>query len=168
MKYITAKQYKQIKDIPRGRMTARFLLYTGVIIEEKNRILLCYSKDSKYKGWQLPGGKVLWSESLIDCIHREVIEETGLSITLDSILGIYQRDTGPEDEEFLRMIFIAKSFKEKKNVLLDPAIEKSKWFNVKDILNGKVPLQSQQILKEVEEYTEGKRYPLELLSMYKW
>ena len=61
MKYITAKQYKQIKDIPRGRMTARFLVYVGAIIEKDNKILLCYPKDSKYKGWQLPGGKVLWS-----------------------------------------------------------------------------------------------------------
>ena len=66
------------------------------------------------------------------------------------------------------MIFIANSFKEKKNVQLDPAIEKSKWFKIEDILEGKITLQSKQILEEVKEYTKGQRYPLELLGMYKW
>lgn len=168
MKYITVKQYDAIKDIPRGRLAARYLLYAGAIIEDKGKILLCKSSRSKYPGWQFPGGRVLWSESITQCVTREVLEETGLNIKLENIIGVFQRNTTPEDEEYLRFIFSVKSFKPKKNAFLDPGISDTKWFDMQKILDGKIPLQSQQILIELNRYTEKKIYPLEVLDLYTW
>ncbi len=168
MKYITNKQYLQIKDIPRGRLASRTLIYTGVIIEKEGKILLCLPNKTKYPGWQLPGGKVLWSESILDCTKREVLEEVGLNVKPEYLIGVFQRDTGPEDEEYIRVIFSSKSFRKKSNPLIDPAIKEDRWFDIKDILDGKVELQSKQILKEIERYSQGKLYPLEVLGMYEW
>lgn len=168
MKYITVKQYDAIKDIPRGRLTARYILYAGAIIQDQDKILLCQSSRSKYPGWQFPGGRVLWSESITECLKREVMEEVSLSIEIGSLVGIFQRNTTPEDEEYLRFIFSVKNFKHKKNVLKDPGIAKAEWFNIQEILDGKVPLQSNQILIEIQRYIQNQTYPLEALGTYTW
>ncbi|HCC67758.1 TPA: hypothetical protein DEP90_00915 [Patescibacteria group bacterium] len=168
MRYITTQQYLQIKDIPRGRLTARALIYTGGILVKDNKILMCRTFKTKYPGWQLPGGKVLWSEEIEECLKREIIEETGYEVIPDGILGIYQRDTGPEDEEFIRVIYHIKSFKRKRGVELDPQIETSKWFDIDEVLEDDFQIQSKQIQREIREYKEGKKYPLDVLQMYKW
>lgn len=168
MKYITAKQYANIKSIPRGRLTARFLLYVGTIIIDKDTVLLCKTTKSKYDGWQFPGGKILWSESLLEGLRREVLEETGYHIKLRSIIGIFQRDTGPEDEEFLRFIFKADLGKKKKNNIIDPNILESKKVKIKDVLEGRVKMQSKQMLKELELAIQKEGYHLDMLDMYKW
>ena len=168
MKYITPAQYAMLKDIPRGRLTAYFKIYTGVIIENDNKILLCQPRNSKYPGWQLPGGKVLWSETFQECITREVLEETGLKISLEGVLGIFQRKITSEDEEFLRIIYTVKSFKVHDKKPVDTEIIKREWFEIEDILKGTVPLQSQQILKEVKIYRTNKAFPLGLITTYEW
>ncbi|MBI2356747.1 NUDIX hydrolase [Candidatus Dojkabacteria bacterium] len=167
MKFITAKQYQTIKDIPRSRLTARFLVYTGAIIEKGGKVLLCKPIKSKYPGWQLPGGKVLWSEDIREAVCREVLEETGLTVELQGLIGIFERKTEPEDEEFLRVIFTA-SIKGKPIKIEDPEIAEINWFDPKDILNEKVPLQTKQMLKEFDRYVKGKSFPLEVIDIYTW
>jgi ADP-ribose pyrophosphatase YjhB (NUDIX family) len=168
MKYITEEQFKSIKNIPRGRLTARYLVYTGILIIDGNRILLCKPKNSKYPGWQLPGGKVLWSEKFTECILREILEETGMEVKLGGIIGIYQRETTPEDEEFLRIIYSAKTFKVIHNKPIDPEIEKIQWFDIQEILEEKIEIQSKQIIKEIQDYQNKKEYPLDIIQIYKW
>lgn len=68
----------------------------------------------------------------------------------------------------MRIIFLIKSFRKKKDVELDPQIEQSKWFDIDEVLDGKIEMQSQQIIREIKEYKEGKKYPLDILQMYKW
>lgn len=168
MKYITEEQFETIKNIPRARLTARFLVYTGIIIQAGNKILLCKPKKSKYLGWQLPGGKVLWSEKFTECIQREVLEETGMDVTLKGIVGVYQRKTTPEDEEFIRIIYCANTFKKLHRKPIDPEIEKVRWFDIQDVLEGKVEIQSLQIIKEIKYYLRKKVYPLDFIKTYKW
>lgn len=167
MKYITAKQYKQIKDIPRGRLAARYLVYVGAIIIKDGMILLCQPIESKYPGWQLPGGKVLWSELLSESLKREIYEETGLSVELDKVVGIYQRETTAEDEEYLRIIYRIKSFTKKKNRPLDPEIKEMKWFNIKEVIEGKINLQTLQIIKEIKD-SQKELFSLNVIKKYKW
>lgn len=38
--------------------------------------------------WCLPGGYIEYEESFIDTAHREVLEETGLDITIDGIVNV--------------------------------------------------------------------------------
>ena len=168
MRYITAQQYAKLKNIPRGRMTARFLVYVGAIIIKEDKVLVCRAKKSKYPGWQYPGGKVLWSENITDALKREVLEETGLIIEPDKIVGLFQRETGPEDEEFIRVLFTATVKKQNSNKGEDPEIKAHKFVKIADILSGKVEMQSKQMVKELKRVVDQKVYPLDVMDMYKW
>ena len=39
--------------------------------------------------WGLPGGAIEFGESILEALHREVMEETGLTIEVDRLVGVY-------------------------------------------------------------------------------
>jgi ADP-ribose pyrophosphatase YjhB (NUDIX family) len=59
-----------------------------VIIEVGDRIVLVRRKNPP-EGWAIPGGFVEAGESAETAAVREALEETGLAVTLDLLLGVY-------------------------------------------------------------------------------
>ena len=69
-----------------------WLVYaTALIVDEAGRILL--QRRADFEAWGLPGGVMEPGESLLHALHREVREETGLSIRVERLIGLY---TSPE------------------------------------------------------------------------
>ena len=65
-----------------------WLVYaTALIRNERGQILLQQRRD--LGGWGLPGGVMEPGESLLQALHREVAEETGLIIHVERLLGLY-------------------------------------------------------------------------------
>ena len=58
-----------------------------VVVDDDGRILLHRRTDNNQ--WALPGGVMEIGESIADCARREVREETGLSVELLGVVGIY-------------------------------------------------------------------------------
>ena len=59
-----------------------------VIIEVGDRIVLVRRKYPP-EGWAIPGGFVETGETVESAAVREALEETGLSVTLVALLGVY-------------------------------------------------------------------------------
>lgn len=57
------------------------------MFDQSNRILLVRRRDNEK--WALPGGIIELSESVSDAVEREVLEETGLSVKAESLVGVY-------------------------------------------------------------------------------
>lgn len=60
----------------------------GVIVDDQGRALIIQRRDNGH--WEPPGGILEHGETIEDGLRREVYEETGLSIDIDSLTGVYQ------------------------------------------------------------------------------
>ena len=64
-------------------------MYTKALIIHRRRILLIKRSDYKNRGkseWDIPGGGLDFDETILDCLHREIMEETGLTVYVDRLL----------------------------------------------------------------------------------
>lgn len=60
---------------------------SAVIVDGEGRVLLQRRTDNG--AWGLPGGAVEFGESVLEALHREVREETGLTIEVERLVGVY-------------------------------------------------------------------------------
>jgi 8-oxo-dGTP pyrophosphatase MutT (NUDIX family) len=59
----------------------------GVVCNDKGAILLHARED--HASWALPGGKLESGESIMECLKREMLEETGLNVSPEKLLGVF-------------------------------------------------------------------------------
>lgn len=76
------------------------------LINEDNQILLGYSHNT----YQFPGGHLEENESLMECLKREVKEETGINLIINDInpfmiIKHYNKDWPEEGENRLSKIY---------------------------------------------------------------
>jgi 8-oxo-dGTP diphosphatase len=48
------------------------------------------------RGWECPGGQIEEGEDIVSGLIREVLEETGLAIDVDQLVGVYSNVAPPE------------------------------------------------------------------------
>jgi ADP-ribose pyrophosphatase YjhB (NUDIX family) len=78
------------KMFAKKAVTPETFIKTGVgviILNEKHEILLEKRKDCGM--WGMVGGKVDPGETISQAVHRETLEETGLEVKIERLLGIY-------------------------------------------------------------------------------
>jgi ADP-ribose pyrophosphatase YjhB (NUDIX family) len=62
----------------------------GAIVAEDGKLLLVRRNVNPSKGkWTFPGGFVDWGEAVTSAAVREALEETGLQVDLDGLVGVY-------------------------------------------------------------------------------
>lgn len=85
-----------IEDPPSARIGRAAIGAFGIILDAKQRVLLCHRRDVDL--WNLPGGGVLLGETPWAGVVREVVEETGLTVVVEELAGVYVK---PEVEEIV-------------------------------------------------------------------
>lgn len=58
----------------------------ALVINKEDKILMI---KHPMRGWEFPGGHVEIGETLVQALKREVIEETGISVEVGSLVGIH-------------------------------------------------------------------------------
>jgi mutator protein MutT len=61
----------------------------AVIERENGDVLIDRREETSVLGglWEFPGGKVELRETIEECIHREIMEEVGISISIRNLVG---------------------------------------------------------------------------------
>lgn len=60
---------------------------TAIVCDGSGRLLLIHKTDNDL--WALPGGGHDTGESVAETVIREVVEETGITVEVDSVVGLY-------------------------------------------------------------------------------
>lgn len=63
----------------------------GIVVRGDGRILVIRRDDNGH--WEAPGGVLELDESFEDGVQREVLEETGLTVTVERLTGVYKNLT---------------------------------------------------------------------------
>lgn len=85
------------KLVQEGQADGIQQLVVGTVIEDHGRVLILKRPATDFMGgiWELPSGKVEPGETLDQAIGREVLEETGLTVTgIRSYLGSFDYQSG--------------------------------------------------------------------------
>jgi ADP-ribose pyrophosphatase YjhB (NUDIX family) len=101
---LASQSYGRWLSVPEEDLRSRFLEETGyittkvgasaAIFNERGEILLMDRADGG--GWCLPCGWVEPNERPCDAAVREALEETGLIVEIDRLVGVFSRPAGAE------------------------------------------------------------------------
>src|SRR5674476_280892 len=61
---------------------------TGVVTDETEQVLVIQRRDNGH--WEPPGGVLELGETFEQGVQREVLEETGVQVTVDRLTGVYK------------------------------------------------------------------------------
>ena len=75
-----------------GRGTTFMVGCAAVIFDSRAREMILLTRRSDNGKWCLPGGRMEPGESASEACAREVLEETGLTVTPTKLVGVYTKE----------------------------------------------------------------------------
>ncbi len=136
----------------------------AALIENQGRFLLVQERIAGKSVYNQPAGHLESGESLMEAVIRETREETAWEFLPESLTGIYQWRHPEKEQTFIRVSFAGKGLRHDPERELDAGIETTLWLTLEEIRNQQDSLRSPMVLRSVEDYLTGVRYPLTLLS----
>lgn len=134
----------------------------AAIVTCQEKFLLVKERD-KHTGeicYNQPAGHLEANETLAEAAHRELIEETGISLNASHLVGIYNLHA-TNGIHYMRFSFAFNSPELSKPSPKDDDILSADWFSLEQIKS--LPLRSPLVLKCIEDHLAGKAYPLSLI-----
>jgi 8-oxo-dGTP pyrophosphatase MutT (NUDIX family) len=116
-----------------------------------------------------PAGHLDPGESPAQGVAREALEETGCVFTPEALLGVYlsrfHRPSTGEDVTYVRFAFCGTASEPTPGWVLDEGIVRTLWMTPEEVRACRERHRSPLVLRCMEDYLAGKRYPLELLTV---
>jgi len=136
----------------------------AAVIHHKGKFLFVEEKEKNRIVFNQPAGHLEKNESLIAAIQREVLEETGLTLTPNFLCGIYYYHRPDLKLYFLRFCFVIELSQFLQGKPQDEEIIDTHWFTLEQIKEYKAQLRSSMVLECVEDYLAGNKIPLSQLK----
>lgn len=144
-------------------MTLKFDLTVAAIAERDRCFLVVQERAARRIVLNQPAGHLEDGESLIEAVIRETREETGRSFEPESVTGIYLW-RGPRERTVLRVVFAGRVGERDESRALDRAILRTHWLGRDELAARAGELRSPLVLRCIDDYLLGIRYPLALLN----
>lgn len=122
----------------------------AIVINQHNEILVV--RDQGFTGFNLPGGHVDPGERIQDSIIREVLEETGIEVSFEAILGFTTRHPYEFGKSNIHFICRLKPLTQAINVIDTDEIAEAKWIPIENYLaDEKNGLTNREIVSQIAE-----------------
>ncbi|MDE2310086.1 MAG: NUDIX hydrolase, partial [Betaproteobacteria bacterium] len=99
-------------------------------------------------------------------VARETLEESAYTFEPQHLIGIYRWHLPASDTTYLRFAFTGRILTHHPHRALDEGVIRASWMAPEEIRASQTRHRSPLVLRCVEDYLSGKRYPLELLVHY--
>ena len=110
-----------------------------------------------------PAGRLEAGESLVNAAIREALEETAWAIEPLGLVGIYRWTSEREGKAYVRVCFYGRALHHDAQRPLDKGIERAVWMDYATLLQRVQDLRTPLVLRCVDDYLAGRRFPLDLL-----
>ena len=144
----------------------QFYIGCGAVLRQGDKFILVQETLLAKKGfYNLPAGTLEIDEDLQACLVREVREETGITITPEFFVGVYQCVLG-NGHNIVLFIFAASadeaaSFHSEEHVVI-----KALSYDEIVTYDKAGMLRSPIVLKAIEDYRKGQRLPLSAVQAW--
>ena len=136
----------------------------AAVIEAHDRYLLVEELVGGRPVFNQPAGHVEAGEAVIDAVVRETREETGYWFQPKALIGIYTWQPHPTGPSFIRFCFTGPADPPDGAVELDDGIIGPCWLTVSEMEARQAQLRSPLVMRAVDDYARGIRYPLDCFS----
>lgn len=135
----------------------------AAVIERDGKFLMVEEKSDGRIVLNQPAGHLDPDETLTDAVIRETREETAWDFFPQALTGIYLW-THPESQRtYLRAVFCGDCGNHDPQQTLDDGIIRAIWMSRDELLVNADKLRSPMVMRCIDDYLAGQRYPLELL-----
>jgi 8-oxo-dGTP pyrophosphatase MutT (NUDIX family) len=144
-------------------MSLKLDLTVAAIAERDGRFLFVQERAARRIVLNQPAGHLDDGESLMDAVVRETREETARVFTPQAVTGLYLW-RGPGGRTVLRVAFTGSVGEQDESAALDRPIIRTVWLNRDEAGARSRELRSPLVLRCIDDYLRGARYPLTLLN----
>lgn len=145
-------------------MTIRPDLTVAAVVERDGEFLLVEERVGSRMVFNQPAGHVERNEQLIDAVVREALEETAWTFHPEALVGVYFWEQPEKQRSFLRFAFCGRVSGHDSRRALDRGIERTVWMGREQLLARSSRLRSPMVLKCIDDYLDGRRYPLDIVT----
>ena len=114
----------------------------AIVFDADRRVLLCHRTDLDV--WNLPGGAVESGELPTEAVIREVEEETGLTVEIERLAGIY----GKDDKDELVFSFVCRVISGR--IRSTEEADDSRYFALEDFPLETLPRQVERVRDAID------------------
>jgi 8-oxo-dGTP pyrophosphatase MutT (NUDIX family) len=111
-----------------------------------------------------PAGHLEDGETFLDAVVRETLEESGWRFRPEAVVGVYVWRPERSPQTFLRVTFCGVLDGCEAPRPPDGAILGLRWLSHRELADPRLRLRSPLVLRGVEDYLAGIRYPCSLIS----
>ncbi|MCB2184582.1 MAG: NUDIX domain-containing protein [Desulfobulbaceae bacterium] len=126
--------FKKLTHNPSTPTATNHTIGVGAFVKDGNDILVV--KDSIYRKYKLPGGYVNNKENISQALMREVFEETGIGVKMESIVSIGHFSPGQFNESNIYIVCKASPLSKTIHIADSHEIIEAKWLNIDTYLKS--------------------------------
>ena len=138
----------------------------AAVLEREGQFLLVEEETDEGIRFNQPAGHLECRESLTDAVIRETLEETGYRFVPQYLIGVYNWRSEARDVTYLRFSFAGQITGHDAQRPLDEGIIAAHWLTIDEIRALEDRHRSPLVLRCIEDWQAGKRFPLDLITHF--
>lgn len=135
----------------------------ATIVEQEGKFLFVEELSNGKLVYNQPAGHLDPGETLQQAAVRETYEESGWHVEATAVVGVSKYTSPHNGTIYYRTTFVAKAISYDNNATLDTGINQAVWLTYEELKAQPEKLRSPLVLKNLEQYLAGERYPLSII-----